>query len=186
MVKTAAGSLSRDLEFEIIGDYTHPSPFQIKRRNLFNPPLWCSFAGCPGTAGLHHRPKKKTHITYGTRRSAGPSLQGWRPVGQWTRGAGSYWAEGHATWPQITAVSGETVGLPACMGSSHGKREEGAWSWVLTLDSELQTSHCDLLFPTTSLLSWIAPTDSSQSCRFTLITFPKAFCYICSTESLRV
>lgn len=26
MAKTATGLLSRDLEFEIIGDYTHPSP----------------------------------------------------------------------------------------------------------------------------------------------------------------
>jgi len=34
MAKTARGSLSRGLEFEIIGDYTHPSPFLKKRREI--------------------------------------------------------------------------------------------------------------------------------------------------------
>lgn len=64
MAETALGSLSRGLEFEIIGDYTHPSPFlKKKKRNLFNPPLWCSFGGRPGTAGIHHRPKKSTEHT---------------------------------------------------------------------------------------------------------------------------
>ena len=32
MAKTAPGSLSRGLEFEIIGDYTHPSPFLKKKK----------------------------------------------------------------------------------------------------------------------------------------------------------
>ena len=67
MAKTAPGSLSRGLEFEIIGDYTHPSPFlkkkKKKKRNLFNPPLWCSYGGRPGTAGIHHKPKKSTEHT---------------------------------------------------------------------------------------------------------------------------
>lgn len=34
-----------------------------RKRNLFNPPLWCSFGGRPGTAGIHHRPKKSTEHT---------------------------------------------------------------------------------------------------------------------------
>lgn len=64
MAKTSPGSLSRGLEFEIIGDYTHPSPFlKKKRRNLFNPPLWSSFEGRPGTAGIHHSPKKSAEHT---------------------------------------------------------------------------------------------------------------------------
>lgn len=32
MAKTTTGLLSRDLEFEIIGDYTHPSPFLRKKK----------------------------------------------------------------------------------------------------------------------------------------------------------
>lgn len=32
MSKTATGLLSRDLEFEIIGDYTRPSPFLQKKK----------------------------------------------------------------------------------------------------------------------------------------------------------
>lgn len=64
MAKTATGSLSGDLEFEIIGDYTHPSPFPAKKKkNLLNPPLWCSFGGRPGTVGIHHWPKKGTEHT---------------------------------------------------------------------------------------------------------------------------
>lgn len=64
MAKTSPGSLSRGLEFEIIGDYTHPSPFlKKKKRNLFNPPLWSSFEGRPGTAGIHHSPKKSAEHT---------------------------------------------------------------------------------------------------------------------------
>lgn len=39
-------------------------PFsEKKKRNLFNPPLWCSFGGRPGTVGIHHRPKKSTEHT---------------------------------------------------------------------------------------------------------------------------
>lgn len=68
MAKTPPGSLSRGVEFEIIGDYTHPSPFSEKKKekkkgNIFNPPLWCSFGGRPGTGGIHHRPKKSTEHT---------------------------------------------------------------------------------------------------------------------------
>lgn len=34
VAKTAAGLLPRDLEFEIIGDYTHPSPFLQKKGEI--------------------------------------------------------------------------------------------------------------------------------------------------------
>lgn len=39
MAKTSPGSLSRGLEFEIIGDYTHPSPFLKKKREICLIPL---------------------------------------------------------------------------------------------------------------------------------------------------
>lgn len=39
-------------------------PFsEKKKRNLFNPPLWSSFEGRPGTAGIHHSPKKSAEHT---------------------------------------------------------------------------------------------------------------------------
>lgn len=34
MAKTATGLLSRGLEFEIIGDYTHPSPLLQKKGEI--------------------------------------------------------------------------------------------------------------------------------------------------------
>lgn len=34
MAERAPGLLSRDLEFEIIGDYTHPSPFLQKKSEI--------------------------------------------------------------------------------------------------------------------------------------------------------
>lgn len=39
MAKTAPGSSSRGLEFEIIGDYTHPSPFLKKKAEICLIPL---------------------------------------------------------------------------------------------------------------------------------------------------
>jgi len=89
-------------------------------------------------------------------------LQGSRPAGQRTRGAGSDRAKGDAIWPQITAVSRDSVGLPACMGSSHGKWKGGDRSSVLTLDSELQSQRSGHLTPTSSLMSPMSLTDSSQ------------------------
>lgn len=43
----------------------HPlsSEKKKKKRNLFNPPLWCSFGGRPGRVGIHHWPKKGTEHT---------------------------------------------------------------------------------------------------------------------------
>lgn len=77
MAKTATGLLSRDLEFEIIGDYTHPSPLlQKKGRNLFNPPLWCSFGGRPGTVGIVAGLKKGQNIR--NREGLWPQLTGKR------------------------------------------------------------------------------------------------------------
>lgn len=58
MAKTSPGSLSRGLEFEIIGDYTHPSPFLKKKREICLIPL-----SGPGTAGIHHSPKKSAEHT---------------------------------------------------------------------------------------------------------------------------
>lgn len=47
-----------------------------------------------------------------------------------------------------------------------------AGSSVLTLDSELQSSHGNSLRPTTSPLSLTGLTDSSKSCMFPAHTFP--------------
>lgn len=61
MTKTASGLRPRIWDYR----WLHSSiPFSAKKkRNLFNPPLWCSFGGRPGTAGIHHRPKKSTEHT---------------------------------------------------------------------------------------------------------------------------
>lgn len=49
MAKTSPGLLSRGLEFEIIGDYTHPSPFLKKKREICLIPL--SGAASKGAQG---------------------------------------------------------------------------------------------------------------------------------------
>lgn len=143
--------------------------FEKKRREICLIPL--SGSDSEGAQGwLASITGLKKHRTYGTRRSPGPGLRGRRPVGQRTRGAGSDRAEGDATWPQITAVSGDIVGPPACVGSSHGKREEGAENSLLTLDYELQSQHSSPLLPTTSSPFLTALTDSSQRCMFAALS----------------
>lgn len=128
MAETAPSSLSRGPESEIIGDYTHPSPFLQKINQICLIPLsGVASEGALGWLASITGLKKAQNIR--NQEEPWPGLQGRRPVGQRTRGAGSDRAEGDATWPQIDLSSGDDV-LPR---RRHRQRHRG-----------LQTGHRSL------------------------------------------
>lgn len=62
MAETAPGSLSRGLEFEIIGDYTHPSPFLKKREICLIPLSGAASEGAQGRLAFITGLKKAQNI----------------------------------------------------------------------------------------------------------------------------
>lgn len=97
--------------------------------------------------GIQHWPKKGTEHT----EPGGALALAHREEIQLAsepRGAGSDQAEGDATWPKITAASGNAAGPAACVWCSGGKWRTG----VLTLVSELESQRGKVLLPTKSLL----------------------------------
>lgn len=123
-------------------------PFPAKNEICLIPHSGAASEGVQGGLASITGPKKGQNIR-NQEGGSGSSSQGRRPVGQWTRGAGSDQAEGDATWPKITAASGNMTGPAACVCCSGGKWRAG----VLTLVSELESQRGKDLLPTKSLLT---------------------------------
>lgn len=125
-------------------------PFSAKKkkkrkRNLFNPPLWCSFGGRPGTAGIHHRPKKSTEHT----EPGGALAPACREEGQLAGEQEVLGLIGQRETP-LGRRSQRSVGTSLARRLACGALMEngrgGAGSSVLTLDSELQPNAAGLSF----------------------------------------
>lgn len=134
-----------------------------KKQNLFNPPLWCSFGGRPGTVGIHHWPKKGTEHT-----EPGGAL-----------------ALAHREEGQLASEQ-EVLGLIRQRETPLGQRSHrpvGTWlaqrlacgtlvengGRVLTFVSELESQRGKVLLPTKSLLTDL---DCQDWCLLRLATLP--------------
>lgn len=150
MAKTAPGSLSRGLEFEIIGDYTHPSPFLQKKRKkekeiCLIPLSGAASEGAQGRLASITGLKKAQNIR--NQEEPWPRLAGKKaswPANKrcwvWSGRGRRHLAVDHSgqwghRWP-----AGLRVELSWKMGGG------GAGSSVLTLDSELQPNAAGLSF----------------------------------------
>lgn len=140
----------------------HPL-FWKKKGNLFNPLLWCSFGGCPGTVGIHHRPIKSTeHTEPGGALALGFGEEGQLASEQEVLGLIRQRETPLGCGSQQSV--GTSLACPLARGALMENGGEGAGSSVLTLDFELQSQHSGPLLTTTSSLSLTALTDGSLVC----------------------
>ena len=185
MAKTAPGSLSRGLEFEIIGDYTHPSPFLKKKKKkkeiCLIPPSGAATEGAQGRLASITSLKKAQNIR--NQEEPWPRLAGKKaswPANKrcwvWSGRGRRHLAVDHSgqwghRWP-----AGLRVELSWKMGG--GSRE---FSVDLRLWAAAERSRT--LLPTTSSPSLTALTDGSQSCIFDTISL--SFTFLMDSESVK-
>lgn len=145
-------------------------PFCEKKRNLFNPPLWCSFWGCPGTAGW------LASIT-GLKKTQ--NIRNQEEPWPWLAGKKASWPANKRCWVwsgrgrrHLAADHSGQWGhcWPAGVHGELSWKMGGAGSSALTLDFELQLQCTSTFLPPTSTQT--ALTDGSQLSTFAPCLLP--------------
>lgn len=148
-------------------------PFPAKKKwNLFNPPLWCSFGGRPGTASIHHWPKKSTEHT----ESGGALALTSREEGQLASKQEVLGLIGQRETP-LGHRSQRSVGTLLARRLVCGAlMENGRGSWEFSVDLRLQAAVTTRQgSPSNQIL---ALSDSSQSCKFAVSSLSYTFWWV--------